>query len=140
METQYGGLGQWDCMIMVTRMQHNAVTKLPLTVAVDVQCKTVTVNFRDVLCLSLFWSQYGVSYYSKKDNKEVLEGLWIPKDDASEESADYLFLSCMVARMIVAHGMWPVLAWIVSGNNSTIDLGRTKGEVVCILNGNTYRW
>ena len=54
METQYGGLGQWDCMIMVTRMQHNAVTKLPLTVAVDVQCETVTVNFRVVLCLSLF--------------------------------------------------------------------------------------
>ena len=28
----------------------------------------------------------------------------------SEESADYLFLSCTAARTIVAHGMWPVLA------------------------------
>ena len=30
------------------------------------------------------------------DNRELLEDLWIPKDDVSEESADYLL--CFVRR------------------------------------------
>ena len=31
----------------------------------------------------------------------------------SEESAEYLCLSCTTVRTIVAHGMWPLLAGIV---------------------------
>ena len=56
--------------------------------AIDIQREIVTVDFWVALCSSLFYSQYGVSHYSKKDNRELLEDLWIPKDDVSEESAD----------------------------------------------------
>ena len=51
-----------------------------------------------------------MTHYFYKDIREALEDLWIPKDDVSVESADYLFLSCTAARSIVAHSMWPVLA------------------------------
>lgn len=64
-------------------------------------------------------SQYDVTHYSWKDIRETLEDHWIPKD-VSEESAEYLFLSCAEARTIVTHGMWSVLARIVSGTTTSL--------------------
>ena len=115
METQYGDLGQWDCTIMVTWMYRNAVTRVTIawlswTNGRRYSTREINSRFSSRTSVPVYFNVNTACHYSYNDIREALKDHWIQKEDVSEKSADYLFLSCAATRAIVAHSMWPVLA------------------------------
>ena len=85
--------------------------------AVVIQREESAADFQAVL---LFTSILKPIQHDTTLRREALADHWIQKD-VSEESAEYLFLSCATTRLIVVHGMWTVLAWIVSGTATSLQ-------------------